>query len=83
MRLADTTPAYSQHALPKSIFLHILPGAVVTLALFLLKPIVDQVNYPPLMAFLFATLFIDFPIMWAIMLAAFCVFLSIVITVPL
>jgi len=59
--------AYSKHSILKSFILHILPGALVTIAFLLLKPISDSIGYPPLLAFLFAILLIDLPVLLGIM----------------
>ena len=58
---------FPQHSLPKSFMLHILPGALVTIAFVLLKPISDSIVYPPLLAFLLAILLIDIPVLLGIM----------------
>ena len=58
---------YPQHSLVKSFLLHILPGALVTIAFVLLKPISDLIGYPPLLAFLLAILLIDIPVLLGIM----------------
>jgi len=67
-QLDSSSSAYPQHSLLKSIVLHILPGALVALGFILLKPLLDQSGYPPLLAFLLAILLIDLPFMWAILL---------------
>lgn len=68
MKTDNPTAAYHQHPLLKSIVLHILPGALVTLGFFAFKPLLDSSGYPPLLAFLLAILLIDLPVMWGIML---------------
>jgi len=65
----NTKPSvYPQHSLLKSLSLHILPGALVTIALVILKPIFDSTGYPPLFAFLLVILLIDIPVLLGIML---------------
>lgn len=66
--LNRSTSSLPQHSLLKSILLHILPGALVTLGFITLKPLLAQSDYPPLLAFLLAILLIDLPIMWGVML---------------
>ena len=66
--MKEQTITYPQHSLVKSFLLHILPGALVTFAFVLLKPISDSMDYPPLLAFLLAILLIDIPILLGIML---------------
>jgi membrane protease YdiL (CAAX protease family) len=68
MKTASPIHMYPQQSLMKSIILHILPGALVTLGFILLKPLLDSSGYPPLLAFLLAILLIDLPVMWGIML---------------
>jgi len=68
MKTKLTTSAFPQQSLLKSICLHILPGALVTLGFILLKPLFDSSGYPPLLAFLLAISLIDIPVMWGIML---------------
>ena len=58
---------YPQHSLLKSFLLHILPGALVTIAFVLLRLITDPIGYPPLLAFLLAILLIDLPVLLGIM----------------
>ena len=57
---------YPQHSLLKSFLLHILPGALVTIAFVLLRLITDPIGYPPLLAFLLAILLIDLPVLLGI-----------------
>ena len=59
---------FLQHSLWKSTLLHILPGALATIAFIVLKPLFDSSGYPPLLAFLLAVLFVDVPVMVGIML---------------
>ena len=58
----------SQHSLLKSILLHILPGALTTLAFVALIPLFEGSAYPPLLAFLLVVLFVDLPLLFGIML---------------
>jgi membrane protease YdiL (CAAX protease family) len=58
----------SQHTLLQSFVLHITPGVLATVAFMSLKPMLDSVGYPPLLAFLLAILFIDLPVLLGIML---------------
>ena len=53
----------SQHSLIKSLFLHILPGILVTLGFILLSPLMTRLGYPPLLGFLLAVLLFDLPFM--------------------
>ena len=64
----QTKSAYPQQSIWKSIALHVLPGALVTIGFIVLKPLLDSSGYPPLLAFLLAVLLIDLPLMWGIML---------------
>ena len=68
MPMNRPTSVTPQQSLLKSILLHILPGALVTLGFVLFKPLLDSSGYPPLLAFLLAILLIDLPVMWGIML---------------
>ena len=64
----DDSTGFPQHSLLKSVLLHILPGVLVTLAFVAIKPLLDSSGYPPLLAFLLATLFVDLPVLLGIML---------------
>jgi membrane protease YdiL (CAAX protease family) len=68
MQTDSSINSYFQQSLLKSIVLHILPGALVTLGFIILKRLLDSSGYPPLLAFLLAILLIDLPLMWGIML---------------
>ncbi len=68
MKTEILATTYPQYYLLRSIVLHILPGAFVTLGFILFKPLLDSNSYPPLLAFLLAILLIDIPVMWGIML---------------
>lgn len=59
---------FPQHALGKSILLHVSPGILATLALLFFKPLFDSTGYPPLLAFLSAILLINLPFMLGVML---------------
>jgi membrane protease YdiL (CAAX protease family) len=43
--------------------LHVLPGSLTTAAFLMLKPLLDPVGYPPLLAFLLAVLLVDLPVL--------------------
>ena len=57
----------AQHTVLQSLFWHILPGGLTTLAFFLLRPFTAGLGYPPLLAFLLAILLVDLPVMVGIM----------------
>ncbi len=57
-----------EHSLLKSSILHTLPGLFTTGAFILLKTLTDKIGCPPLLAFLLAILFVDIPIIIAIIL---------------
>ena len=63
-----STVEFPQHSLLKSILLHIVPGAGTTLVFVLLKPLLDPIGFPPLLAFLLAVLLVDLPLQLGIML---------------
>ena len=65
--MKEQSYTYPQHSLAKSFLLHILPGALVTIAFVLLKSVSDSMGYPPLLAFLLAILLIDIPVLLGIM----------------
>jgi membrane protease YdiL (CAAX protease family) len=52
----------------RSLVLHLLPGILTTAAFLLLKPLLDPLGYPPLLAFLLAVLLVDLPVMLGVML---------------
>ncbi len=60
-----TLPA--QHTLLQSFLLHVLPGALATITFIVIKPKLDPLGYPPLLAFLLAILLIDVPIMLVVL----------------
>lgn len=68
--MKDTTSLQTalQHALGKSILLHILPGFLVTIAFVVGKPLLAPTGFPLLLAFLLAILIIDIPFMLGVML---------------
>lgn len=68
MNNSTSAQSTDQHSLGKSILLHVLPGALVTVAFLSLKPMLDSSGYPPLLAFLLAVLLIDLPFMLGVML---------------
>jgi len=61
MNSADQ-PVYPQHRLAKSFLMHVLPGALVTVAFIILGSRFDSSAYPPLLAFLLVMLFINIPV---------------------
>jgi len=63
-----STSDFPQHSLFKSFLLHVLPGALTTVAFLVLKPLLDGSGYPPLLAFLLAVLLVDLPILLGVML---------------
>jgi len=67
-KISTRDTGFPQYSLGKSFLLHVLPGAGVTLAFVILKPILDSSGYPPLFAFLFVILLVDLPILMGIML---------------
>ena len=54
-----STSDFPQHSLFKSFLLHVLPGALTTVAFLALKLLLDGSGYPPLLAFLLAVLLVD------------------------
>jgi len=66
--MPNVNTANNQHSLIKSILMHILPGLLVTGAFILLKPLLDSIGYPPLLAFLLAVLLVDLPLLMGVML---------------
>jgi hypothetical protein len=68
MKTASSTETIAQHSILESLILHVLPGGLVTLFFFLLKPALDSSGYPPLLAFLIAVLLVDVPFMLSVML---------------
>lgn len=63
-----STQTYPQQSMAKSTLLHIAPGAIVTIAFLVLKPLLDSTGYPALLAFLVAIFLFDIPFMLAVML---------------
>jgi membrane protease YdiL (CAAX protease family) len=59
-----------QHSLLGSLGLHILPGALTTIAFLLLKPLLEPLGYPPLLAFLLAVLLVDLPVLLGVLFVA-------------
>jgi membrane protease YdiL (CAAX protease family) len=64
------TSDVQQHALLKSLGLHVLPGALTTAAFVAFKPLLDPSGYPPLLAFLLAVALVDLPVLLGVMLVA-------------
>jgi membrane protease YdiL (CAAX protease family) len=62
-----STDAYPQHSVLESTGLHIIPGILLTAVFILLKPFVERIGYPPLMAFILAVLLVDIPLLLGIM----------------
>ena len=58
---------YPQHSVQKSIGLHIIPGILLTAVFILLKPLIERVGYPPLLAFILAILLVDIPFQLGVM----------------
>lgn len=67
--LASITTAdeYPQHSALVSIGLHIIPGILLTAVFIILKPLVERMGYPPLLAFIMAVLLVDIPFQLGIM----------------
>jgi len=64
-----TTSDFPQQSLLKSVGLHVLPGALTTVAFLIFKPLLDSSGFPPLLAFLLAVLLVDLPILLGVMLS--------------
>jgi membrane protease YdiL (CAAX protease family) len=62
--------AVRQHTFLQSLGLHILPGALTTVAFLAFKPLLDPSGYPPLLAFLLAVTLVDLPVLLGVMLIA-------------
>jgi len=69
MNNAASTHIDNQHSIIKSLLLHFTPGISVTIVFLLLKPFLDSIGYPPLLAFLLTVLLIDIPFMLVVMLS--------------
>jgi membrane protease YdiL (CAAX protease family) len=63
-------PDARQHTILQSLGLHILPGALTTMAFVALKPLLDPIGTPPLLAFLLAVTVVDLPVLLGVMLVA-------------
>lgn len=63
----DPLAGPEQHGLMQSIGLHIIPGVLLTILFFILKPVVERINYPPLLAFILAVLLVDIPFQLGVM----------------
>jgi len=63
-------PDVQQHTILRSLGLHLLPGALTTAVFVALKPLLDPIGYPPLLAFLLAVALVDIPVMLGVMLLA-------------
>jgi CAAX protease family protein len=63
-------PDVQKHTLLKSLVLHVLPGALTTVAFLAFKPLLDTGGYPPLLAFLLAVTLVDLPVLLGVMLVA-------------
>jgi len=61
----SSSPA--QHTLLQSFLLHIAPGVLTAMAFIALRPALDPLGYPPLLAFLLAILLIDLPVQLGIL----------------
>lgn len=62
-----STYEYPQHSVLQSIGLHIIPGILLTAGFILLKPLVEGIGYPPILAFILAVLLVDIPLQLGIM----------------
>lgn len=58
---------YPQHSVLKSIGMHIIPGVLLTAVFIILKPLVEGMGYPPLLAFILAVLLVDIPFQLGVM----------------
>ena len=58
---------YPQHSVLASIGLHIIPGILLTAVFILLKPLIANIGYPPLLAFILAVLLVDIPFQLGVM----------------
>jgi membrane protease YdiL (CAAX protease family) len=65
-----STSDIPQHSLLRSLGLHVLPGALTTVAFLVLKPLLDASGFPSLLAFTLAVLLVDLPILLGVMLVA-------------
>ena len=63
-----TTSDVPQHSLLRSLGLHVLPGALTTVAFLVFKPLLAPIGYPPLLAYLLAVLLVDLPVLLGVML---------------
>ena len=59
---AATTPA-GPDSIPRSVFLHLLPGAVQVIVFTLLAPLLMSAGYPAGLAFIFTNIFVGIPLM--------------------
>jgi len=66
--IAQPTADFPQHSKLKSLGLHVLPGALTTVAFLVFKPLLDPIGYPPLLAYLLAILLVDLPVLLGMML---------------
>lgn len=64
----STTSDFPQQSLLKSVGLHVLPGALTTVAFLIFKPLLDSSGFPPLLAYLLAVLLVDLPVLLGVML---------------
>ena len=51
------------HNFAKSFLFHIIPGVMTTIGFILFRPLVENLGFPPLLAFLAAVLILDIPFM--------------------
>lgn len=58
---------FRQHSVLESIGLHVGPGILLAAVFMLLRPLVDRINYPPVLAFILAVLLVDIPLLLGIM----------------
>jgi len=52
-----------KHNFAKSFLFHIIPGVLTTIGFILFRPLVENLGFPPLLAFLAAVLILDIPFM--------------------
>ena len=56
---AETSPGY--HTIPQTVLLHLLPGALITLAFILISPWLKQNHLPPILTLLIPILLVLIP----------------------
>lgn len=68
MANSNSVQSINQHSLPKSLLMHVFPGALVTVVFIILKPLFEPSGYPPLLSFLLAILLVNLPFMLGVLL---------------